>query len=415
MSGDNNAIVGQIVYEVGAGLGPYVLNKYRQFYGDEYKQKLIEKVESPFSDLRPLLKDDDSILKAFDAYRWLRAIVKDKTIFLDELGFVSGSAKRDFNQVNAFNFAHELLDARNTWAHSNVRDQFTNDGVFRIAENAVRLLVAVDAKTHALVAEDMMRSIGRRIYGTCNGETQRKLKRTEQELESTSHKLESTLTELKSYKRRLATAEHDLTISKVDLDTARKESEDSKASLVETSQRLIAVERELADTLRRLKLAEKASKDGANGLKKAQQAAPGETRSDGRTNPGRAVPASRARAAAGDDKSSVSTAGVKDFTGQNLADAQLAHADLSGALLREVDLSRANLANADLSKADLTGAILRAANMSEARLQGADMTRADMEGATLSRARLIGAKLEGAILPDGNKWTPGTNMGAFLR
>ena len=65
-----------------------------------------------------------------------------------------------------------------------MRDQFTNDGVFRIAENAVRLLVAVDAKTHALVAEDMMRRIGRRIYGNYAGDTQRQLKALEQDLES---------------------------------------------------------------------------------------------------------------------------------------------------------------------------------------------------------------------------------------
>ena len=94
MSSDNNAIVGQILYEVANGLGPYILKKYRRFYGAEYRQKLIQNVESPFSDVRPFLKDDDAILKAFDAYRWLRAITKAKQVFKDELGpvFWSGAA-----------------------------------------------------------------------------------------------------------------------------------------------------------------------------------------------------------------------------------------------------------------------------------------------------------------------------------
>lgn len=415
MSGDNFAIVGQILYEVGAGLGPYVLNKYRRYYGDEYRQKLIDKVESPFSDVRPLLKDDDAILTAFDAYRWLRAIVKDKTVFRDELGPVSGRANRDFNHVNAFNFAYELLNARNVWAHANVRDQFENDAVFRIAENAVRLLVAVDAKIHAKVAENMMRSVGRKIYGTYSDESQRKLESTEQALEATSHKLESTVTELESQKRRLAAVEDELKLANVALESARMEADNSKHSLAQTSQRLLVKERELADTVRRLDSAEKALEDDAMARKKEQRAAPSAQRRDGQTTDGRALPESAGRQRARVDELLANAAGVKDFSGQNLAHAQLANTNLAAAILRDVDLSHANLANADLSNAVLIRSILRAANLSEARLQGADLTMANLEGATLRRARLMGAKLEGAILPDGQKWTPATNMGAFLR
>ena len=411
---DNNSIVRQILYEVGDGLGPFVLKKYRQYYHDEYRQKLINNVESPFSDVRPLLKDDDAILKAFDAYRWLRAITKDKQVFRDEFGPTSGRVRREFNQVNAFNFVHELLDARNTWAHSNARDQFTNDGVYRIAENAVRLMVAVGAKTQALVSEEMMRSIGRMIYGADDGETQRRQTSAEHELELANRKLEGSAVELESNRRRLTSVRQELKLSKLDLESAQLEARTAQSSVAEMSQRLKSVEKELAETNRRLKLAQNASQDGRMEQNQKRRASAGaESGRIRKIDSAKLVSSGGAKDRAG--RLHTKTAGVKDFTGRNLAREQLENADLSGAIMREVDLSHANLANADLSRADLSGATLKGANLCEARLQGANLTQVNLEGATLRRARLMGATLDGAILPDGNEWTPGTNMGSFLR
>ena len=341
---------------------------------------------------------------------------KDKQVFRDEFGPGSGHERREFNQKNAFNFVHELLDARNTWAHSNVRDQITNDGVFRIAENAVRLLVAAGARSHALVAEDMMRKIGRRIYGAFDGEIQRKHKLTEQELDSTSRKLESTETELESTKRRLVAVEHERNVAIVDLEAARRESEELKRNLAETSHSLLSVERELDDAVRRLNLAERTMQAGNKCHSEKRRAEALAFRLSPETNEVQAVSSfdgERSTRAEGDFANG---AGAADFTGQNLTNAQLANENLAGAILRDVDLSRANLAGADLTNAaNLTGANLNGADLSKANLQGADLTNANMNSATLKRARLMGATLHGAIMPDGTEWRPGLIVGAFLR
>jgi uncharacterized protein YjbI with pentapeptide repeats len=68
-------------------------------------------------------------------------------------------------------------------------------------------------------------------------------------------------------------------------------------------------------------------------------------------------------------------------------------ANLSHALLTKAKLREANLVGADLGGAQLQGADLTKANLSYANLQGADLT-----GATLTEAALIGANLQGADL-----------------
>ena len=59
--------------------------------------------------------------------------------------------------------------------------------------------------------------------------------------------------------------------------------------------------------------------------------------------------------------------------------------------LLDYDLSGADLREANLSGADLSGADLREANLS-----GADLRRADLRGANLSGANLSGANLKGS-------------------
>jgi uncharacterized protein YjbI with pentapeptide repeats len=81
------------------------------------------------------------------------------------------------------------------------------------------------------------------------------------------------------------------------------------------------------------------------------------------------------------------------LSGAKLREATLVGADLGGAQLQGADLTRANLSYADLQGVDLTTATLTRAVFMGANLQGADLG-----GATLSEAALIGANLQGADL-----------------
>ena len=74
-------------------------------------------------------------------------------------------------------------------------------------------------------------------------------------------------------------------------------------------------------------------------------------------------------------------------------------ADLSGADLRDADLSGANLRDADLRDADLSGANLSGADLSGANLRDADLSGADLSGANLRDADLSGAAI---YYSDGN-------------
>jgi hypothetical protein len=85
--------------------------------------------------------------------------------------------------------------------------------------------------------------------------------------------------------------------------------------------------------------------------------------------------------------------------GAHLANANLQGAHLIGANLQVVFLAAANLQGAFLMEADLQWAILVWAN-----LQGANLVNANLQGADFD---------EDTTLPDGTKWTPGTDMTRF--
>jgi len=129
------------------------------------------------------------------------------------------------------------------------------------------------------------------------------------------------------------------------------------------------------------------------------------------------------------------------FIVANLEGASLSEADLRGAVFRGAQMAGAHLRLANLYAAVLEGAdlrngqmkmaFLRRADLSRADLRGADLYRADLQDAILSGTRLEGAILRGAdltgadltgahfdstsILPDGNAWTPETDLGRFTR
>jgi uncharacterized protein YjbI with pentapeptide repeats len=75
--------------------------------------------------------------------------------------------------------------------------------------------------------------------------------------------------------------------------------------------------------------------------------------------------------------------------------------DLSGARVRQTNLSHANLTRANLSRADLTGANLRGANLAGALLNGTILRGADLSGVkNLTKEQLAEAVIdETTILP----------------
>jgi uncharacterized protein YjbI with pentapeptide repeats len=82
----------------------------------------------------------------------------------------------------------------------------------------------------------------------------------------------------------------------------------------------------------------------------------------------------------------------------NLSDANLSIVNLSGANLSEANLSNAKLNVARLSGANLCGAILNNASLNVANLIRADLSRAQLRGASLIRAELVRADLSRADL-----------------
>ena len=266
MSPDNRILVMNILDVVRVGLGPYVLIKYRQVYGDESLRKLVENTGRGNDARDEHLETEKMILESFDVQRWLRAITNDKQVFGDELGVKASMGQVDFDRANAINFAYELISARNVWAHSNAIDQFADVGVYRIAENAARLLSAVGATKEGEAAQAIMRKVGKRMYSEAGGETASRLAVVSQQLASTKQELKTTKTELSSVKRKHSSAskeksskQRELTASKRKLTEARKDLKAIQAEMATTKKQLATAEKrlrartqELADIKREL-------------------------------------------------------------------------------------------------------------------------------------------------------------------
>ena len=87
-----------------------------------------------------------------------------------------------------------------------------------------------------------------------------------------------------------------------------------------------------------------------------------------------------------------------DLSGSNLSNADLTGADLTNAKLKGADFSGANLSGATLENANLSNADLSGSNLSNADLTGADLTNANLRGVDLRNAKLKGADFSGADL-----------------
>ncbi|MDB9376072.1 pentapeptide repeat-containing protein [Nodularia sphaerocarpa] len=110
-------------------------------------------------------------------------------------------------------------------------------------------------------------------------------------------------------------------------------------------------------------------------------------------------------------------AGIINFTGVNLCEANLSGVKLSGINLSAADLSLVNFSGANLSGANLSDTTLNVARLSGANLESvilnnsslnvanlirADLSRAQLRGASLVRAELIRANLSRADLFEAN-------------
>ncbi|MBW4562763.1 MAG: pentapeptide repeat-containing protein [Mojavia pulchra JT2-VF2] len=103
----------------------------------------------------------------------------------------------------------------------------------------------------------------------------------------------------------------------------------------------------------------------------------------------------------GVDLCEANLSGVK-LNGVNLSHANLSVVNLSGANLSEANLSHAKLNVARLSGANLTSAILNNSSLNVANLIRADLSRAQLREATLIRAELIRADLSRTDLFEAN-------------
>lgn len=89
---------------------------------------------------------------------------------------------------------------------------------------------------------------------------------------------------------------------------------------------------------------------------------------------------------------------IANLCGADLRELNLSKVNLSYAHLEGADLSGANLAGADLARADLSATEVRGANLSDTKLTSANLTRADLIDTAFTRTDLTGAHLISANL-----------------
>src|ERR1022692_1353046 len=78
-----------------------------------------------------------------------------------------------------------------------------------------------------------------------------------------------------------------------------------------------------------------------------------------------------------------------EFSGRNLADADLSASVFDSARMAGTRLDRANLFGSDLRSADLRGASLGRADLRGACLRGANLTNADLTGADFREGQVV--------------------------
>lgn len=109
-----------------------------------------------------------------------------------------------------------------------------------------------------------------------------------------------------------------------------------------------------------------------------------------------------------------------ELTSSILREAYFKSANLQSAKLFNADLRKSDLYAANLQKADLRGALMHEANLSYADLREAQLYSTYLQGVNLSEANLQDIEFiesyfdEWTQLPDGNFWTPDTDITRFI-
>jgi len=96
-----------------------------------------------------------------------------------------------------------------------------------------------------------------------------------------------------------------------------------------------------------------------------------------------------------------------NIAGANMADAYMARAnmfgaDMTGAYMAGADMTCAYMAGANMRDANMAGANMRDANMAGANMARANMVRANMTGAYMARANMTGANMTDAYIAGAN-------------
>jgi predicted AAA+ superfamily ATPase len=138
MAKSNRDRVGEIMDALKEGLGPFVLREFNATYGTKRFLQEVEQTLTTNAYSAEHLLDVQTALERVDAQGWLNLMSRKwDDVFRSKLGRSERS------------YVHELIDARNDWAH---QKPFTNDEAYRTADTATRLLEAVGAPDPAQIA-----------------------------------------------------------------------------------------------------------------------------------------------------------------------------------------------------------------------------------------------------------------------
>ena len=165
MSEANYSFVRSILNELKKGLGPFIIQEFKEHFGPERNVYLgrIKKALSSEKAYRSLtLESDENAFKQIDIAGWLKIMrLRWDTVFKDKLGEDADS--EDTNLLNARAYLRELIEGRNKWGHETESNQITLYDALRIAGNAERLLLAVGAAELAESVRHRTEEFGQKI------------------------------------------------------------------------------------------------------------------------------------------------------------------------------------------------------------------------------------------------------------
>ncbi|MEQ8673634.1 MAG: DUF499 domain-containing protein [Aggregatilineales bacterium] len=162
MAKSNRDRIADVMDALKAGLGPFVLREFKQYYkGSRYLQE-VEITLNTNAYSPPHLPDEAVALQEIDAQGWLNLMIRQwNDVFRNKLGHSERS------------YVSELLQSRNALAH---QQAFTNEDAYRVADTASRLLEAIGAPTEAQATKEIAQELLRLRF---DAEAKKSTKKTE--------------------------------------------------------------------------------------------------------------------------------------------------------------------------------------------------------------------------------------------